>query len=498
MRGLFLYFGQEWQAVRRQMNRRKAANMDTHWQRISAVVVAVLFLLSGALIAQETREIRAKRATVLRISDAIGPASSDYVQRGIRTAADRGDALIILKLDTPGGLDSAMRDIVRAILAAPIPVVTFVAPSGARAASAGTYIVYASHIAAMAPATNLGAATPVQIGGFPSLPGSEPPKLPGKEGDFISEDESEKSSPPPTAFAPDAMTKKIVNDAAAYIQGLARMRGRNERWAEQSVREAESLAAEDALKRNVIDIIAVNDRDLIDQLDGRVLTVNGIEVTLVTEDMMLDEVAPDWRTELLAVITSANVAYILMLLGIYGLFFELANPGAVVPGVVGAICLLVAMFSLQMLPVNYAGLALVLLGIAFMIGELFMPSFGALGMGGVIAFAIGSLILFDSDSQQFRVSISLVIALTLLTAGFFLIAVRSLVRARQGPIVSGQEQLVGSLGEALEDFDSLGQIRVHGEIWNAAASGPMKRGEQVRVTAIDGLTLTIVPLEEKG
>ncbi len=294
------------------------------------------------------------------------------------------------------------------------------------------------------------------------------------------------------------MTKKMTNDAIAYIRGLARLRGRNEEWAEEAVREAASLTAEDALAANVIDFVAANESALLEQLDGVAVVINGNPYTLSTAEMIIDPLAPSWRTELLSVIASPNVAYVLMLLGIYGLFFELANPGAIVPGVIGAICLLISMFALQMLPVSYAGLALVLLGIAFMIGEVFMPSFGALGIGGVAAFAIGSLILFDTDSEQFRVSLSIIAALTILTSGFFLIALRSLLTARKGPVVSGQEQLIGGFGQALEDFDTCGQIRIHGEIWRADTARPVHTGDRVHVTAIDGLTLHIEPLEEKN
>ena len=437
-------------------------------------------------------------AMLLTVTDAIGPATADYVTRGLRLAHERGNTLVILKLDTPGGLDSAMRDINLAIIASPVPVVTYVAPSGARAASAGTYILYASHVAAMAPATNLGAATPVQLGGLPSLPPKNPlkPDKDAIEGDSKTDEANkEKITSPPVT---DAMTKKIVNDAVAYIRGLARMRGRNEDWAEKAVRDGVSLTAEDALEQNVVDVIAVNEQALLEQLDGRVVDIHGVKITLETEHTMIDAHAPDWRTELLGVIASPNVAYILMLLGIYGMFFELANPGAIVPGVVGAICLLVAMFALQMLPVNYAGLALILLGIAFMIGELFLPSFGTLGIGGIVAFAIGSVLLFDTDTDEFRVSISIVAAVTVLTAAFFLLAIGALFKARKGPIVSGREQLIGSVGSVLSDFDTTGQIRVHGETWNARTEQPMHSGDRVTVTAIDGLTLHIEPTEETG
>lgn len=473
---------------------------------LAAMLFVALTAIAGGLpralepaVEASAAESAAPRAALLTVADAIGPATADYVQRGLREAAARGNALVILELDTPGGLDGAMRDIIRAILAAPIPVVVYVAPSGARAASAGTYILYAAHVAAMAPATNLGAATPVQIGGLPSLPST--PADPSPEGERGEGDDTAKNPPgeagrpSPAAGGGDAMSRKIVNDAIAYIRGLAQMRGRNAEWAEKAVREGASLAAEAALAAHVIDLVAVDRHALLEQIDGRRVVVQGVERTLATDGMTLDVIAPDWRTELLAAIASPNVAYILMLLGIYGLFFELANPGAIFPGVFGAISLMVAMFALQMLPVSYVGLGLILLGIAFMVGELFVPSFGALGIGGVIAFAIGSVILFDTEAQQFRVSLPIIVALTLLSAGFFLIALRALIKAREGPVVSGQEQLVTSRGRALEDFHDVGQVRVHGEIWNARTRTPVRAGQAIRVTAMDGLTLTVEPIE---
>jgi len=465
----------------------------------TAILGWALLGAEGELRAQQEGADPGRQVLLLTVADAIGPATAQYLKRGIRRAAERGNALVIIKLDTPGGLDSAMRDIIREIIASPVPVVTYVAPSGARAASAGTYILYASHVAAMAPGTNLGAATPVQIGGLPGMPepgGGEGGEGGGEGGEEAGEEAGETEAKDETPAGKDAMTRKLVNDAVAYIRSLARMRGRNADWAERAVREAASLAAQEALEKNVINVVAANERALLAELDGRTVTAHGEEITLATGELAIESLDPGWQTKLLAAIASPNVAYILMLLGIYGLFFELMNPGAVIPGVVGAICLLTAMFALQMLPVNFAGLALVLLGVAFMIGELFVPSFGALGIGGVAAFAIGSLILFETDSAEFRVSLSLVVALTILTAAFFLVAIRALVKSHQGAVVSGREELVGSTGTALESFDDTGQIRVHGEIWRARTSGTVSEGDPVRVTAMHGLTLEIEPDKE--
>ena len=471
--------------------------------KVARLLVAfTAIFLAWALWAQD--ESSSRKIVVLTVADAISPATSDYIRRGIRNGHEQGAYLVVLRLDTPGGLDTAMRDIIRDMIASPVPVVIYVSPSGARAASAGTYMLYASHVAAMAPATNLGAATPVQIGGLPGMEPPErprPPEVPApgpSEADEPGEtaDDNRKDESKATPSGQDAMTKKIVNDAVAYIRGLAEMRGRNAEWAEQAVREAASLSSNDALEQGIIDLIATDLDDLMVQLDGREIEIGGNPLTLDTADVHFETIEPDWRNELLAVITNPNVAYILMLLGIYGLFFELAHPGFLVPGIIGAICLLLALYAMQVLPVNYAGLGLLLLGIAFMVAELFAPSFGALGIGGVISFVMGSIILFDTESAHFRVSIAVIIAVAALTAGFFLIALRAVVNSYRKPVVTGQEELIGSIGEVLDDFNARGSIRIHSELWHAQTSRPVHKGDHVKVVSIDGLVLSVEPTEE--
>jgi membrane-bound serine protease (ClpP class) len=460
-------------------------------------------------------------AVVLEIKGAIGPATSRYVVRGIEAAQKAGSRLVILEVDTPGGLDTSMRDIIRAILASSVPVATYVAPSGARAASAGTYILYASHIAAMAPATNLGAATPVSIGGesapeptptpepVPSpesnptaAPNPTPAPNPTAARNHAPQNPTStptQSEPPATPRPPvfpqpaTAMERKVINDAVAYIRGLAELRGRNADWAESAVRGAASLPASVALQQNVIDVIAQDIPDLLSRINGREVKLANRTVRLATSNLVVERAKPDWRTELLAVITEPMVAYGLMLVGIYGLLLEGYNPGVMLPGVTGVICLLVALFAFQILSVNYAGLALVALGVGMMIAEFFFPTFGSLGLGGLIAFVVGSLILFDSEVPGMSIALPMIAGVAtvggLVIVGIAYIAARSMRR----PVVTGVQGMVGDRAEVIQSSAGTGRVRYRGELWKAHSEVELQPGQMARIVKVDGLTLWVEP-----
>lgn len=486
-----------------------------------ALAAAVPLTLYAANDAPLRQRADASVATVLEINGAIGPATSRYIVHALDAAQANGSQIVILRIDTPGGLDTAMRDIIRAILASSVPVVSYVAPPGARAASAGTYILYASHVAAMAPATNLGAATPVSIGGE-SGPASPPERTPtgepaGKPADTTNRkpvdttdrkrgDASEHKrgdtpegkpadEPDQTHNVPaSAMERKVVNDAVAYIRGLAELRDRNAEWAEQAVRGAASLSATAALQQKVVDIVARDVPDLLDQLDGREVRVGNHLRRLETRGLSITYVKPDWRIQLLSVITNPTIAYGLLLIGIYGLLFEGYNPGAVFPGVVGAISLLIALFAFQILSVNYAGLALVVVGVGMIVAEFFFPTFGSLGLGGLIAFVVGSLILFDTDIPGMNIGLP-VIAAVATVGGLMVVAIAWLAsRSLRRPVVTGVQGMVGEIAEVTEDFTGKGRVRYGGELWNARSAATLRAGQVVRIVKVNGLTLWVEPV----
>ena len=417
----------------------------------------------------------AARSTVveLQVKDGIGVATADYVQSGINHAVDIGADLVIINMDTPGGLMKPMRGIVQDILASPIPIAVYVTPAGARADSAGTYILLAAHIAAMTPTTHLGAATPVPLVG-------------GNEGD---QEDGPDSTP--------GLDRKVMNDAVSYIRGLAERHGRNADWAEKAVTEAATLTASEALENKVIDFIAADRDGLLEQLDGHEVEIAGAVKTLSMTDTDIETFEPDWRIRLLGVISNPEIVLVLGLIGLYGLMYEGWNPGAIVPGVVGAICLLLAAYALQVIPVNYAGLALIVVGVALMVAEAFAPSFGALGIGGVAAFVFGAIIMFDTDIPGFGISYAFVIGIAVVFAALVIWLVGYLLRLRRRGAVSGRGSIVGGVATALEDFTESGKVWLEGEAWHAHSTVPVRKDQQVIVRTLDGLVLEVEPVAER-
>jgi membrane-bound serine protease (ClpP class) len=440
-----------------------------------AIVALTVSLLPG--LAEESGTL----ALAISVDGAIGPASASYVKDGLAKAAERHAKIVILRLNTPGGLNSSMREIIADVLASPIPVIGYVAPSGAHAASAGTYILYATHIAVMAPGTNIGAATPVQIGGpIPGLPSGAPEKdgKDKKDGDRQGEPK-------------DAMAAKATNDAVAFIRSLAELRGRNADWAEKAVREAATLSANGALQAGVIDLIARDPAELLSKVDGRVVEVAGGKTQrLATKGSVVEAIDPGWISRFLAVITDPNVAFILLMVGTYGLLFEFMSPGAVAPGVVGTICLLVGLYALNLLPINYAGLALMLVGIALLAIEAFNPTV-VIGLGGVIAFILGAVMLFRVEAPGYRLSWSVIAIVAAMLTGSILVVFSSIWRARSGPARVGAQAMRGLAAEVLDWNENEGHVFAHGERWQARSVEALSPGEVVEVSNIVDLTLVV-------
>ena len=460
---------------------------------IRRVITALLLVLitHGASAADS-------KVVVLEIDGGIGVATAEYLQHGIRHAAEQGAELVIIDMDTPGGLMSPTRDIIQEILNSSVPVATFVTPAGARADSAGTYISLASHVAAMAPTTHLGAATPVSLTGDQVTP--DPVKDANDEAESEesadeaeSDGEADEAEAEPYSDPGTAMERKVLNDAVAYIRGLAERHGRNADWAEDAVRDAATLTASEALEQNVIEFIANDHSDLLEQINGHEIEVDSEMIALATDHVTIEKFEPNWRIRILSAIANPEIVLLLGIVGLYGLMYEGWNPGAIVPGVVGVICLLLAAYALQVLPVNYAGLALIIVGLALMTAEAFAPSFGALGLGGIAAFVFGAIMMFDSDIPGFGISIAFVIGLALVAALAIIWLVGFALKLRRRGAVTGKGSIVGGVGTAMHHFTGEGKIWLEGEAWAAHSKLPVEKDQHVIVVAIDGLVLEIEP-----
>lgn len=455
-------------------------------------------MLFAGLLTAAAFPANAGTGVQLELVGPLGVATADYIVAGIEDAEKRDADLIIIRMDTPGGLVEPTRDIIQAILGSEVPVITYVSPGGARAASAGTYILLASHIAAMAPTTHLGAATPVSLSGeeTPNPPLPLDRRLPDVDNDAQDKESTDKPGDNDDQAEPagTAMERKVLNDAIAYIRSLADTYGRNADWAEAAVRDAATLTAAEALEQNVIDIVAASRADLLSEIDGREVQVNNHTVTLETESLVIETVEPSWRIKILSMIANPQIALLLMLVGVYGLVFEGWNPGAIVPGVVGVVCLLLAAYALQVLPVNYAGLALIVVGLILIIAEAFVPSFGALGLGGIVAFMFGSIMMFDSGIPGFGISTTFVVTFSTIMGLALLWLASFIVKLQRRGAVSGKASIVGGTAVALEAFTHTGMVWLEGESWQAESSVPIQKDQEIRVTALDGLTLHVEPM----
>jgi len=455
---------------------------------ISLLTAIVLSLFATAAHAQGN-------VVVLEVEGGIGVATADYVISGIEHATETGAQLIIIEIDTPGGLMGPMDDIVKAILGSSVPVATYVTPAGARAASAGTYILLASHIAAMAPTTRLGAATPVSLTGDNATPQDKGDKPDDSKSDGESESDEETA---PEAPSGTDLERKVLNDALAEIRSLAERYGRNAEWAEKAVLEAATLTASEALEQNVIEFVATSRADLLKQIDGYEVEINEQPVTLATSGVVVEEYEANWRIKILSAIANPEIVLLLGLIGIYGLMYEGWNPGAIVPGVVGVICLLLAAYALQVLPVNYAGLALIIVGLALMTAEAFAPSFGALGLGGIAAFVFGAIMMFDSGVPGFGISVAFVVGLAIIAALLIIWLVGFILKLRRRGAVSGRDSIIGGVGSALEDFTGDGKIWLESEAWLARSAVPIAKDQEVRVIDMDGLVVVVEPISESS